>query len=111
MDTARGTPRQATTEPAEYRAYHDPSRVAKLSTTVVHALADAMDVDVTDAGFVLYDIVDPDSLDRLFARTTDPQSGAPSHVAFTVDGYRVTVYSTGQIVITPPDTAARDRPY
>lgn len=86
----------------EYHAYHDHSGAAELSTTVIHALADVMDRDVTDAGFVLNDSIDPESLNRLFSSTTGGRQRPPGHLAFTVEGYRVTVYSTGEIVITPP---------
>lgn len=88
--------------PADYHAFHDRGSAAKLSTTVVHALARAMGVDVTEAGFVLNDSVDPDALDRIFAETGDGTPRPPGHVGFFVGDYRVTVYSTGQIVITPP---------
>lgn len=87
----------------DFYAYHDPVSAANVSTTVVHALADVMGRDISDAGFVLYDSIDPDSLDRIFSPTADGTPRPPGHVAFTVDGYRVTVYSSGQIVITPPD--------
>lgn len=86
----------------DHHAFHEPGGSAKVSTTVVHALADAMGVDVTDIGFSLYDSIDPDALDRIFAQTTTGPPRAPGHVAFSVDGYRVTVYSSGHIVITPP---------
>jgi hypothetical protein len=86
----------------DYHVYHDPESSARLSTTVVHALADVMGVDVTDTGFALYDSVDPDALDQIFSPRGDESPRAPGHVAFTVEGYRVTVYSTGEIVITPP---------
>jgi len=85
--------------PDTYRVHHDPDGSAKLSTTVIHALADAMGIDVTDTGFSLYDTIDPDALDRLFS---GDDFAAPGHVAFTVEGYRVTVYSDGHIVVTPP---------
>ena len=91
-----------TSKSRDYYAYHDADDPAKLSTTVVHALADVMGIDVTDTGFVLYDSVDPEALDRIFAPTDEGTPRAPGHVAFTVSGYRVTVYSNGQIVITPP---------
>lgn len=86
----------------DYHVYHDPESSARVSTTVVHALADAMGVDVTDTGFSLYDSVDPDALDTIFAQTSTGKPRPPGHVAFSVEGYRVTVYSTGHIVITPP---------
>jgi hypothetical protein len=67
--------------------------------------------NVTDVGFSLYDSVDPDALDRIFSETTAGKPRSTGHVAFTVDGYQVTVYSTGDIVITPPAPSppVRDR--
>lgn len=92
---------------AEYHVHHDPEGSANLSTTVVHALADVMGVDVTDGGYTLYQSIDPDALDGIFAPTVDGTPRPPGHVAFTVDGYRVTVYSSGRIVITPPAGSPR----
>lgn len=94
----RGQVRQQNT----YYAQHDPTGAADLTTTVVHALADVMGVDVTGTEFSLYDSVDPDALDRLFAPKADGTPRPPGHVAFGVQGYRVTVYSSGEIAITPP---------
>lgn len=72
---------------------------AKVSTTLVHALADVMGQDVTDTDFCLYDSIDPDALNRLFANRPG------GHVAFGVNGYAVTVYGDGRVVITePPST-------
>lgn len=85
----------------DYYAYHDSESAAKLSTTVIHALADVMGADVTDTGFQLHDSIDPDALDRIFSDMTGGSSSNPSHLAFTVENYQVTVYSSGQIVITP----------
>jgi len=86
----------------DYHVYHDPSGTAKISTTITHTLADVMGIDVTDARVALYDSVDPESLDRIFTRVADSRSRPPAHVAFTVDGCQVTVYSTGEIILTPP---------
>ncbi|WP_255196177.1 HalOD1 output domain-containing protein [Halorarius litoreus] len=86
--------------PSTYHVRHDPDGPAKLSTTVVHALADAMGVDVTHMGFSLYDAVDPDALDLIFAPHPDGTTRPPGHVAFSIQGYQTTVYSTGDIVIT-----------
>jgi hypothetical protein len=85
----------------DYHARHDPDDSARLSTTVVHALADVMGQDATDVEFVLSDSVDPEALDRLFG-VTDETTKTTGHVAFSVDNHLVTVYSDGQIVITPP---------
>jgi hypothetical protein len=100
-----GDTQPATTE--DYHAYHDPDSAAKLSTTVIHALADVMGTDVTDTGFALDDSVDVDALDRIFAPAEDGTPRSPGHVAFAVEGYRVTVYDSGQIVITPPAMRSR----
>lgn len=86
----------------DYHAYNDPNGTAKLSTAVTHALADVMGRDVTEAGFVLFDTIDPDALDRLFSPSCESDGRSPGHVAFTVDDHKVTVYSTGEIVVTPP---------
>jgi len=90
------------TNQRHYFVSHDPESASKLSTTVVHALADVMGADVTDAGFTLSDSVDPDALDRIFSTTEDGTERQGGHLAFTVEGYRVTVYGDGEIVITPP---------
>lgn len=111
-DNVRRVPRDAGTNDQrspskDYHTTHDREGTAKLTTTLVHALADVMDRDVTDAGSLLYDSVDPNAIDRIFSPTGDGSPRAPGHVAFVVDGYRVTVYSDGDVVITPP--AARSR--
>lgn len=87
-------------------AHHDHESAAELTTTLVHALADVMGRDVTEIEWRLADCVDPDALDRVFA-TGDGTAGDDCHVAFAVEGYRVTVYGTGEIVITPPERPPR----
>jgi len=99
-DTTGSRPNHDTGQP-NYVTTHDPDGTSKLSTTVIHALADVMDSDVSATGFTLYDSVDPDALDRIFAPGDDTQRES-GHVAFTVQRYRVTVYGDGRIVITPP---------
>lgn len=89
--------------PPDYYTYHDPDGDARLSTTLVHALADVMGTDVTDAGFILAEEIDPEALDLLFIPSS--QSEPAGHVAFSVQSYRVTIYSDGTIVITPPLSA------
>ncbi len=55
----------------DYYAYHDFESTAKLSTTVIHALADVIGSDVTDTGVQLHDSIDPDALDRIFSNPTE----------------------------------------
>lgn len=88
-------------EAQDHYAYHDPKGDARLSTTLVHALADVMGHDVTETGFVLAEEIDPEALDRLFSPASG--DGSVGHVAFSVNEHRVTVYSDGAIVITPPE--------
>ncbi|SDJ37374.1 HalOD1 output domain-containing protein [Natronorubrum texcoconense] len=88
--------------PPVYRAMHDPSGPATLSTTVAHALSDCLGVDVTDSRLSLYDSVDPDALDALFRPRHD---GRPRHggtLSFSVRDHSVTVDSDGEILIEPP---------
>lgn len=102
QSTSTQTHPAARSTTGDYHVYHDASGPANMSTTVIHALADVMGRDVTDAGLVLYDYVDPDAIDRLFRDTDQGAPGPAGHIAFAVDGYQITVYSTGHIVITPP---------
>jgi len=88
-------------------AYHDHESAAELTTTLVHALADVMGRDVTEIEWRLADSIDPGALDRVFSAPGDGNAGGDRHVAFTVEGYRVTVYGNGEIVITPPERPRR----
>ena len=90
--------RTAGEQPPTYHAYHDPEGSARYSTTLVHVLANVMDRDVTDAHAALAERIDPQALDLLFPS----DHASPGHVAFSVDGYRITAYDGGEIVVTPP---------
>ena len=89
-----------------YVVRHDFDGPAELTTTLVHALSDVSGVDVTDAGFTLYDYIDPDALDRLF-KPRDNAQRVNGMLSFAVWGYQVTVYSDGQIAIVPPQHTPR----
>ncbi|WP_254525326.1 HalOD1 output domain-containing protein [Natrinema caseinilyticum] len=88
--------------PPLYRASHDPTGPATLSTTVVHALADCMGVDVTDSRVSLYETVDPDALDDLFRPRYDGTPRAGGTLSFHVHGHYVRVSGAGEILIEPP---------
>lgn len=85
-----------------YYVTHDFSGSAKLTTTLVHALADVAGVDVTDTEFCLHDHVDPDALDRLFEPKSDGTGRINGTLSLTIWGYQVTIYGDGQIAITEP---------
>ncbi|WP_336003423.1 HalOD1 output domain-containing protein [Halorientalis halophila] len=85
-----------------YVVHHEFGGPAELTTTLAHAVADVTGVDVTETGFTLNDYVDPDALDRLFAPKPDGSPRTNGHLSFSVWNCQVTVYSTGQIVVSQP---------
>ncbi|WP_435179672.1 HalOD1 output domain-containing protein [Halorussus sp. AFM4] len=70
-----------------------------LSAAVIDAVADAADVDPAELGTPLYDKIDPDALDSLFADRHDGAPRGSGHVVFDLLGYEVTVYSDGYVVV------------
>lgn len=105
-DTARQTTGAHRPQRAHgtHTVYHDFDGSAKLTTTVVHALADATGMDITDADFTLNDYVDPDALNLLFSSRSDGTPRANGHVSFTVMGFQTTINANGQITIVPLDS-------
>ena len=65
-----------------------------LSTTVIEAVADKMDVAPTELPTQLYDVIDTESLDSLFS------GGKPTGaVTFAYCGYTVTVTADGDVTL------------
>lgn len=74
----------------------------RLSETVVNAVADAKGVDPMALDERLYDVVDPDGLERLFRHTADgPRTDG--NVSFTLAGCSVVVHSSGRVVAVPEE--------
>ena len=85
-----------------YRATHDLAGTAEVTTTVAHALADCLGVDVTDATTSLYDSIDPDALNALFrSRGNEPVRTATT-LSFHACTCQVTVRGDGVVLIEPP---------
>lgn len=63
----------------------------RYSERVVTAIAEREGVDPVDLDERLYDAVDPDALDALFADVADSDEPPSVQVAFTCCGYDVTV--------------------
>lgn len=103
------TPTNQQPTPQPYYVHHDFDGSAELTTTLVHAISDITGTDVTDTGFTLNDYVDPDALDRLFAPKADGTPRANGHVSFSIWGHHVTVYSSGEIAIVPPNNSRKLR--
>lgn len=90
-------------EPDLYRVHHDWRSDDEVSTVVVMAVAEIMDVDVVDIP-PLYESINPDALNELYQPTFDGKlrKGGGS-TTVTVNDCTVTVYWDGEITIEPPD--------
>ncbi|GAA0241658.1 HalOD1 output domain-containing protein [Haladaptatus pallidirubidus] len=84
-----------------YVTYYGQSESTALTTTLVHALADAMDIDVTDSEQVLYRSINPDALDELFKPQYNGIPRSNGHLTFIVHDYVVMISADGRIEITP----------
>lgn len=91
----RGGREDSQPTPTTYHAQWDDGRDGELSTTVVTAVADAMGARATDLE-PLNRQLDPDALDGLFAG----DDSGDCRVAFRFNGFDVTVYADGHIVVS-----------
>lgn len=94
-------PEEVVTYDAEADAYyaeHDWDGDTSLSVTLVAALAEIADADPTDLE-PLGTYIDPDALDGLFRPRPGSQRTDAGRLELTFDGYRVTVYADGEIVV------------
>lgn len=87
--------------PRPYVVQHDFDGPRKLSTTVVHALSEATNADVTDVEETLCHQVDPQALDHLFRPVADESPRAVGQLSLRIWGTDVTIYASGQVVIDP----------
>ena len=94
---AQQTPPQ--TEP--YWVTHDFDGPATLSTTLIHAISEATNVDVSNAEETLCHQVDPQAIDHLFRPVENESPRAHGHLSISVWGHDVTVYGDGRIIISP----------
>lgn len=81
------------------RSEYDWSSISP-STAVVESVAEAVDRETTDLDS-LYDSLDPDALDALVGADRTPRDRADTTVSFTFAGRRVTVHSSGEVVVDP----------
>ncbi|THE65890.1 hypothetical protein D8Y22_05025 [Salinadaptatus halalkaliphilus] len=93
-----------------YVFHHDVEGTATLTTTIVHAIAEIADTDVSQGEFSLYDSIDPDALDRLFSPKADGTDRTGGHVAFTALEHEVFVYANGDVIIYPPSKNGHPTP-
>ena len=78
---------------------HDWDGETSLSETIVSTIA-TLSGTRPDELERLYDRVDPDSLETLFAPTNGAARRNDGRVSFRLDGYAVTVHATGTVVVS-----------
>lgn len=83
----------------QYDLDNSPSGNSAVSQRVVAAVADARDVDPLELP-PLYDVIDPDALDQLFAQDARGSEKGPRRVIFVVAGCEVVVHSDGGVDVT-----------
>lgn len=69
------------------------------SAAVVEAVARAEGVDPTEIETPLYEVVDPDALDDLFAFRHTHGRASKVRVHFTYYGYEVRVHDDGEVLL------------
>lgn len=88
-----------TTEPVSNSADQGPT-----SEIVVHTVAEARGIDALELD-PLYDVIDPDALNRLTNQTSEFVT-----VQFRYAGCEVTVHCDGEVVANPPVTETTTKP-
>ena len=84
-----------------YHIYHDMDQPPPISTIVIRGVATLKGVRLTDIE-PLHDVIDPDALNALFQPGSEECSERRASVSFPLEGYEVTVYTDGEIVIAIP---------
>jgi len=88
------------------------SGVSRVCHTVVSDVAAAVGTDSEELQPPLYEVVEPEALEQLFHRPDENPGDPTGHVVFDYVGCRVTVYSNGQVHVSPPEeTTARSSGY
>jgi len=87
--------------PGTYHTQHDWEGSEPLSTTVMTAVAEAIDEDPTGVD-PLDERFEPDARDVLFRPRSDGAPPSGGHVSFTFKEHRVFIQSDGHIAVHPP---------
>jgi hypothetical protein len=73
-----------------------------VSTNVIEAIGEVTGCDLLGGGCVLYDVIDPDALDRLFANRDHDEAVTTGTVVFSLQGCRVEARADGELVLHEP---------
>ena len=79
------------------------ARSQPLSTEIVVKVAEQEGVDPCELDQPLYNVVNPDSLEALFAPTSNAAVRADGYLEFTYYGYDITVKSDGHVDVSPSE--------
>jgi hypothetical protein len=88
-------------QPQQYVLTHDFDGTATLAETVVHGISGAANADVSDVEAALARQVDPSALNQIFRPSGQLSPQPLGTLSLSVLGYTVSMYTDGQIVITP----------
>ena len=77
-----------------------------VSVAVVMAVANVIGRDPMTIE-PLFDVIDPEALDRLFVSTEPTAQGGGGRVTFPLEGCEVTVYANGRLEVGGPETLGR----
>lgn len=69
-----------------------------ISQAVVETVAEAKGVNPLELTTPLYEVIDPDALDHLFA-TASTDGRMDGKITFDYSGYEVTVWGSGYVVV------------
>ncbi|WP_266078605.1 DUF7504 family protein [Haladaptatus caseinilyticus] len=84
-----------------HRVRHDLSGPQSLSTTVTVAVADVAGVEPAEIPEQLYDVIDPEALDKLFKPRDDGTPRRGGRLSFSLYGHHVTIRGDGSITVQP----------
>lgn len=75
--------------------------------TVVADVAAALDKKPEELQTPLYDVIDPEAVERVFEGTDDNDPTITGYISFEYIGCSVTVSSTGEVKVSPPRETSR----
>lgn len=102
--SSTGDSTSSDSERETYEVRHEPASDAPISNAITEAVATATETEQKDLR-PLYEVVEPDALDRIFAPTSSPgsETARDGHVVFSYEGCTVRVTADGRVVVIPDD--------
>lgn len=103
-DSPRGGDPASSDSQRSYEVRHRPEPDQPLFITVTKTVAAVTGIEV-EALRPLYEVVEPNALEDLFAPAsgTDARSKRTGHVTFSYEGCLVRVFADGEVVVVPPE--------